>query len=209
MGFVGGLFRHFGAGAELGSFPRTHGAGEEIALVAKVGGLDLIALIRQERREAQGEDVPFQHIIVVEHKTSGRLLVELGFNLRFGAIGQGLDQATVSARAAVDRATIGGVIDRLVDKRFVAREVSTKDRRARVLTLTDSGAAALAQVQAAIQSVQDTICQGGVLFARFCHHRRIYPLGAQHGNPNAVVLMTKGQSLGKSHRSMFCRAINR
>ena len=72
----------------------------------------------------------------------------------------GLDQATVSARAAVDRATIGGVIDRLVDKRFVAREVSTKDRRARVLTLTDSGAAALAQVQAAIQSVQDTICQG-------------------------------------------------
>ena len=54
----------------------------------------------------------------------------------------------------------GGVIDRLVDKRFVAREVSTKDRRARVLTLTDSGAAALAQVQAASQSVQDTICQG-------------------------------------------------
>ena len=99
MGFVGGLFRHFSAGTELGSFPRTHGAGEEIALVAKVGRLDLIALIRQERREAQCEDVPFQHIIVVEHQAPGRILVELGFNLRFGAAGQGLEQAAVDDAA--------------------------------------------------------------------------------------------------------------
>lgn len=72
----------------------------------------------------------------------------------------GLDQASVSARAAVDRATIGGVIDRLVDKGLVARQVSQADRRARVLTLTDSGADVLMRVQAAIIAVQDALCAG-------------------------------------------------
>ncbi len=72
----------------------------------------------------------------------------------------GLDQASVSARAAVDRATIGGVIDRLVDKGLVARQVSQTDRRARVLTLTDSGADVLARVQGTIARVQDTLCAG-------------------------------------------------
>lgn len=72
----------------------------------------------------------------------------------------GLDQASVSARAAVDRATIGGVIDRLVDKGLVARQVSQSDRRARVLTLTDSGAEVLMRVQAAIIAVQEVLCEG-------------------------------------------------
>ena len=72
----------------------------------------------------------------------------------------GLDQASVAARAAVDRATIGGVIDRLVDKGLVARQVSQTDRRARVLRLTDSGADVLARVQGAVAAVQDTLCAG-------------------------------------------------
>ncbi len=72
----------------------------------------------------------------------------------------GLDQASVAARAAVDRATIGGVIDRLVDKGLVARQLSQTDRRARVLTLTDSGKDVLVRVQDAIAAVQDGLCAG-------------------------------------------------
>lgn len=72
----------------------------------------------------------------------------------------GLDQASVAARAAVDRATIGGVIDRLVDKGLMTRSVSQTDRRARVLILTDSGADTLNRVQNAIARVQDALCAG-------------------------------------------------
>lgn len=52
----------------------------------------------------------------------------------------GVDQATVAGLIAYDRATIGGVIDRLVTKGHVARQVSARDRRARELRLTDEGA---------------------------------------------------------------------
>lgn len=72
----------------------------------------------------------------------------------------GIDQATVSAHAAVDRATIGGVIDRLVDKGYVARDVSKRDRRARVLHLTDSGSAILERVQGLVSEMQGEICNG-------------------------------------------------
>lgn len=51
----------------------------------------------------------------------------------------GIDQAGVAACIFYDRATIGGVIDRLVHKGYVTRSVSKKDRRARELRLTDIG----------------------------------------------------------------------
>ena len=44
-----------------------------------------------------------------------------------------------------DRTTIGGVVDRLVEKGLVARAVNSKDRRARELRITDAGAEMLAQ----------------------------------------------------------------
>lgn len=72
----------------------------------------------------------------------------------------GSDQASVAAWAACDRATIGGVVDRLVEKKFVLRTVSPKDRRARVLTLTDSGAEVLAQIEQAAAAIQDKITDG-------------------------------------------------
>ncbi|THD76469.1 MarR family transcriptional regulator [Thalassobius vesicularis] len=72
----------------------------------------------------------------------------------------GLDQATVAAWTACDRATIGGVVDRLVEKGYVARSVSEKDRRARVLNLTDSGRATLEQVETIARSIQDEITMG-------------------------------------------------
>jgi len=52
----------------------------------------------------------------------------------------GIDQAGVAGLIAYDRATIGGVIDRLVAKGLVARVVSPRDRRARELRLTEDGA---------------------------------------------------------------------
>lgn len=51
----------------------------------------------------------------------------------------GLDQASVAALIACDRATIGGVIDRLVAKGLVARSTSVRDRRAREVQLTAAG----------------------------------------------------------------------
>jgi DNA-binding MarR family transcriptional regulator len=72
----------------------------------------------------------------------------------------GLDQATVAAWAAIDRATIGGVVDRLVEKNYVERSVSPKDRRARVLTLTDSGAEVLKQIEEVARKIQNEITKG-------------------------------------------------
>lgn len=72
----------------------------------------------------------------------------------------GLDQATVAAWTACDRATIGGVVDRLVEKGYVARTVSEKDRRARVLHLTDSGRTVLSQVESSARVIQDEITRG-------------------------------------------------
>ncbi|EBA09640.1 MarR family winged helix-turn-helix transcriptional regulator [Sagittula stellata] len=51
----------------------------------------------------------------------------------------GIDQASVAAAIAYDRATIGGVIDRLEQKGLVRREVSRHDRRAREVRPTDDG----------------------------------------------------------------------
>ena len=45
----------------------------------------------------------------------------------------GLDQATLAGLIAQDRTTMGGVVERLVEKGFVARAVSRKDRRARAV----------------------------------------------------------------------------
>lgn len=72
----------------------------------------------------------------------------------------GLDQASVAAWTACDRATIGGVVDRLVEKGYVIRTVSPTDRRARVLHLTDSGRETLARVDQIALGIQDEITRG-------------------------------------------------
>lgn len=51
----------------------------------------------------------------------------------------GIDQGRLSALIAYDRATIGGVVDRLEQKGLVSREVSRHDRRAREVSLTPEG----------------------------------------------------------------------
>ena len=69
----------------------------------------------------------------------------------------GIDQAGVATLIAYDRATIGGVIDRLVQKDWVARVVSRRDRRARELSLTGEGNRVFEVILPVVRDVQDDI----------------------------------------------------
>lgn len=71
----------------------------------------------------------------------------------------GTDQARVAEVIAYDRATIGGVIERLEQKGWVRRVVSERDRRARELSLTPEGEQLLAHLVPVVQALQDEILQ--------------------------------------------------
>jgi DNA-binding MarR family transcriptional regulator len=72
----------------------------------------------------------------------------------------GSDQAGIAANIAYDRATIGGVIERLLQKGYVQRTISPEDRRAKVITLTTKGDAAYLQILHEVESLQDEILCG-------------------------------------------------
>lgn len=76
----------------------------------------------------------------------------------------GIDQASLAATISFDRATIGGVIDRLEQKGLLEREVSPDDRRARLLRLTAAGRRQLAAVRPVVEALQAEIL--GPLSAR-------------------------------------------
>lgn len=69
----------------------------------------------------------------------------------------GIDQATLAQLIAYDRATIGGVIDRLERKGWVTRKVNVKDRRARNVWLAPEGADVLETVSPVVETLQETI----------------------------------------------------
>ena len=69
------------------------------------------------------------------------------------------DQASIAELIAYDRATIGGVIDRLEQKGWVRRVVSARDRRARELSLTEEGARIHDALLPIIRQLQDEILQ--------------------------------------------------
>ena len=69
------------------------------------------------------------------------------------------DQARVAEMIAYDRATIGGVIDRLEQKGWVRRIVSERDRRARELSLTKEGERVRAALLPIVRKLQDEILQ--------------------------------------------------
>lgn len=71
----------------------------------------------------------------------------------------GIDQAGIAARIAYDRATIGGVVDRLQQKGLIARRVSGRDRRAREIELTAQGAALYDRFLPVVRDLQDEILQ--------------------------------------------------
>jgi MarR family transcriptional regulator, temperature-dependent positive regulator of motility len=72
----------------------------------------------------------------------------------------GIDQITLAGLIAYDRTTITGVIDRLVQKNLVIREASSRDRRARVLTLTTEGKKTLRAITPAVEAAQATMLRG-------------------------------------------------
>ena len=72
----------------------------------------------------------------------------------------GIDQAQIAAIIGYDRATIGGVIDRLEQKGIVARIVSRHDRRAREVSLTKKGAIVLARMRPIVSNLQADILVG-------------------------------------------------
>ena len=59
--------------------------------------------------------------------------------------------------SAYDRATIGGVIERLEQKGWVRRVVSERDRRARELSLTPEGQRILKALVPVVRGLQDEI----------------------------------------------------
>lgn len=69
------------------------------------------------------------------------------------------DQARIAEAIAYDRATIGGVIERLEQKGWVRRVVSERDRRARELSLTAEGRRVRAAVLPVVRDLQDDILQ--------------------------------------------------
>jgi MarR family transcriptional regulator, temperature-dependent positive regulator of motility len=69
------------------------------------------------------------------------------------------DQACVAEMIGYDRATIGGVIDRLEKKGWIRRVVSERDRRARELSLTAKGNKVRVALLPIVQDLQKDILQ--------------------------------------------------
>ena len=69
----------------------------------------------------------------------------------------GMDQASLAATIGFDRATIGGVIDRLEQKGLVQRVVNAQDRRARRLDLAPEGQRLLAACRPVVETLQADI----------------------------------------------------
>jgi DNA-binding MarR family transcriptional regulator len=109
------------------------------------------------------------HLIRRLHQQSTLVFVQrtqaAGFDLtpvQFAALDAihnqpGTDQARVAEMIAYDRATIGGVIERLEQKGWVRRVVSERDRRARELSLTPEGQRTFNALVPVVRGLQDHI----------------------------------------------------
>ncbi|MDX1779686.1 MAG: MarR family winged helix-turn-helix transcriptional regulator [Thalassovita sp.] len=71
-----------------------------------------------------------------------------------------IDQATLAGLIGYDRVTMGSVLDRLQNKGLIDRHTSPRDRRAKVLTLTDKGAATLNTATPIVWDLQADILTG-------------------------------------------------
>lgn len=111
------------------------------------------------------------HLIRRLHQQSTQIFVQrtqaAGFDLtpvQFAALDAihahpAIDQARVAEMIAYDRATIGGVIERLEQKGWIRRVVSERDRRARELSLTAKGKRVLSALLPIVRELQDDILQ--------------------------------------------------
>ncbi len=72
----------------------------------------------------------------------------------------GIDQATLAGAIAYDRATIGGVVDRLERKALVQRVPKAQDRRARALTATEVGRQVAERAEPVVAEIQSAMLEG-------------------------------------------------
>ena len=73
------------------------------------------------------------------------------------AAAPGIDQARLAETIGFDRATIGGVVERLEGKGLLARQVADHDRRARALNVTRAGQRLLCTIRPVVQGLQAEI----------------------------------------------------
>jgi DNA-binding MarR family transcriptional regulator len=109
------------------------------------------------------------HLIRRLHQQSTHIFVqrtqEAGFDLtpvQYAALEviftqPGIDQACVAEMIGYDRATIGGVIDRLEKKGWIRRVISERDRRARELSLSAKGNKVRETLRPIVESIQKDI----------------------------------------------------
>lgn len=101
------------------------------------------------------------HVFMQQMQAAGVDLTPVQFAAMDAIMAEpGIDQAGVAARIAYDRATIGGVIDRLEKRGFVERRVSPQDRRAREVRLTVAGQQVFDEVLPIVTALQDDILPG-------------------------------------------------
>lgn len=67
----------------------------------------------------------------------------------------GSDQSTIARNVSHDKATIGGVIDRLEVKGLIERSVSLSDRRVHPLHLTEDGQAIMTELNSIAMIAED------------------------------------------------------
>lgn len=100
-------------------------------------------------------------IFVAEITAAGHDLTPVQYAaLATTAAHPGLDQATLAGYIAYDRSTIGGVVDRLVQKGLVIRQTSDRDRRARQLRATEPGLRLIEEIEPAVKRAQDLMLSG-------------------------------------------------
>ena len=137
-----------------------------------MNNIEVMALSDDDRMpQAEMHSMP-GHLIRRMHQASQAIfdgeMSRTGFDLTpvqyaaLAAIAErpGLDQASLASAIVFDRATTGGVIDRLEGKGYVRREIDRADRRARRLFLEPAGEEALAQVTPTVRQVQALTLQG-------------------------------------------------
>ena len=69
----------------------------------------------------------------------------------------GLDQRSLARAIGLDTSTTGGIVDRLERRGLLARTASPTDRRARLVGITDAGAALLVEVAPRVRAAQERI----------------------------------------------------
>ncbi len=70
-----------------------------------------------------------------------------------------VDQARLSDLVGCDRATIGGILDRLERKELISRKIAPGDRRARILVMEEKGRELFEQCSPLVRDLQTRIIE--------------------------------------------------